>query len=255
MVRLMILLGVFIALRCAGTKSTPQLSQEEARWETVQRVLQENYDNLRTLSADGKVIIETPEASYTANATIHLKKPDSIYVKIEAAFGIDVGVLFADRHRYVIYTPMQNTVYTGPADSFNLDRFLSFRLSYKKLVQLLSGLETAEPISSGTIHRQENQLLLLSKNGDQPVVHSVDPYNGVVTQTRTYNQNHELVFLAHYSRFSTFDGVRLPKTIRIQRPRQKESITFFYNSVAVNQKIDPDKFTIVVPEKAIKVDL
>ncbi|MBN1542345.1 DUF4292 domain-containing protein [candidate division KSB1 bacterium] len=252
---LIALTAALTALQCAGSKSSPILGQQEHQWDVVQRVLQQNYDNLQTLSASGKVIIETPQASYTANSTIYLIKPDSVYIKIEAAFGIDVGVLFADRRGFVLYTPLQNTVYTGPADSFNLDRFLSFRLSYDKLLNVLSGLEVAEQITSGTIRRQENQLLLLNSNGEQKVLHVVDPYFGVISQTQAFNKNRELIFLAQYSRFSTVNGVRIPKTIRIQRPDQKESITFFYNTVSINQEIDPRKFTINIPEKAIKIAL
>ena len=249
------ILASLFSWQCGGGYDRPALYPDDHRLTTIQSVLAKNYQKIETFQASGKLLIESPRGSYQANAKDFIKKPDSVYVKIEASFGIDVGILFANRNHFLIYTPMQNVYYTGPIDSFDLKKFLAFDLSYDQLVQVLLGLEIAGDLKNGQVRQDQNRLVLVGTNELKAVMYLIDPYRGVITQSQMYDQNNQLIFLAQYSRFDRIDGMFVPKTIRVQRPKRKESITFFYTTVKLNESILPKEFAVKISPKATRVEL
>ena len=50
--------------------------------------------------------------------TLALKKPDSLLIRFEGPFGLDVGFLFLSRSQYVMFNRMENQVIYGePSDA------------------------------------------------------------------------------------------------------------------------------------------
>jgi len=244
-------LSVF--LLCAGCTKVvhrPVFSPDENRWEIVRQNLLHNYSRLRTLKGQAKLIIETPQAAYSANASILINRPDSLYMKIEAALGIDIGSLFADRSRFVLYAPMQNTCYVGSTDSMDLDAFISFDLSYAKLLQALMGMELAHGTKKGVLKPSNNTLIYTGNNGQYQYKYQIDPYQGVVTKMFIRDKNNQIVLLKEFSRFVELSGVKIPRTIRLMRPEKKESLTLFYKQLTINGRIAAKDFRIRVPENS-----
>ena len=128
--KLLITLGgicVFVfMMQCAPALQRPAISQNETQWHTVQNVLENNFKKLRTLKGQGKLIVETQDVSYNANAQIVFKNPDSVLIKVEAIFGIDVGSLFADRKAFKVYIPSHNTCYFGKSESLEKNQLIAF---------------------------------------------------------------------------------------------------------------------------------
>ena len=241
---------LLVFLQCTKAVHRPVFNPNEDRWEIVRQILLHNYSRLRTLKGHAKLIIETPQAAYSANAEILINRPDSLYMKIEAALGIDIGSLFADRTRFVLYAPMQNTCYIGSTDSMDLDAFISFDLSYAKLLQILMGMELAYGAKKGVLMPVENALIYTGQNGQYQYNYLIDPYQGVVTKVFVKDKNNQIVLLKEFSRFVELSGVKIPRTIRLVRPEKKESLTLFYNRLTINRRIAAKDFRIKVPENS-----
>jgi hypothetical protein len=239
-----IIVSLLMLSSCGRVLHRPALKPDETRMETIQQVLQQNAHQLRTLYASGNILVETPESSFQGTVTVRIKKPDSLYVKLEATLGIDIGVLFADRREFLLYTPMQNTYYTGASRDLNLRRFLPVDPSIDRLIETVSGLCTAQDLTQGIVKVKENELILFGRHNDRYYTFWIDPYKGVVLQSQIRNQDDDLLYLAQYERFKREGKVYLPQTIRIQRPKQNESVTLFYTSVRANKQIPAASFAI-----------
>ncbi|NOY57962.1 MAG: hypothetical protein GXO75_03380 [Calditrichaeota bacterium] len=62
--------------------------------------------------------------------------------------------------------------------------------------------------------------------------------------------------LEEFDRFVRMNGgVFVPRTIRLQRPVEKQSLTLFYENLVVNKKISKKDFNFKVPQKVLKVTL
>lgn len=231
------------------------LSLEESSIDVVKRALAQNYTRLRSFDGVGNLTVESPREALTANASVLVKNPDSVYVKLEVAWGMDVGLLFADTDSFIIYTPMQNIYYAGMTAELNLEYFINFHVSYDQLLRVLAGLEPATELRDGKLIRGDSHLILGGYYGEHKVAHWINPQHGVVTETQLFDDQNELILKAEYERFRRIDGVHLPQTIRITRPVMKEKLTLFYSDIRVNKDIDPKKFRINLPSSATKIRL
>jgi len=241
---------------CAPALRRAAINPGETNWQVIPQVLQNNFDRLKTLKGWGRLVVETPQMAYNATSSIVFKKPDSLFVKIEAIFGLDVGTLFADRDIYRLYIPSYNTCYTGSPDSMALSQFIAFDMSLKRLIHVLTGLETAQGLSNGILKKDKNRIILWGNDGTFIHKYYIDPQQGVITRAEIRNKKNQTVFLEEFDRFIRLDdGVFVPRTIRLQRPLEKQSLTLFYENLVVNKKVPAKEFKFQIPEKVIKVTL
>ena len=257
--KLLITLGgicVFVfMMQCAPALQRPAISQNETQWHTVQNVLENNFKKLRTLKGQGKLIVETQDVSYNANAQIVFKNPDSVLIKVEAIFGSDVGSLFADRKAFKVYIPSHNTCYFGKSESLEKNQLIAFSMNYNRLIQSVTGLNIANAISKGILRRVDETLILYGKENNHFIKYWIDPQLGVVTKSETRDSQNRLLLLEEYSRFIKTNGVVVPKTIRIKRPLSKESFTLFYETIRTNPNVQAKDFVLSVPKSAYKIML
>ncbi len=255
-----LLLLVFIIsslwLGCARTMRRPALSEEETRWEVVPDILRQNFERLKTLKGRGKLIIESPELSYSADSRIVFKGPDSLYLKIEAILGIDIGWLFSDRQSFTVYMPFTNSFYTGSIDSFRFGGLLSFDdMTYDRLIQAVIGLELIPPVNGGRLSRSGKSLLLSGTVENFRLKYWIDPRKGVVTKAEMRDKEGQLILSGEFQRFIRSANVYLPRSIRLQRPAQKQSITVFYEDLQVNKQVTNKDFKTRIPDNAVKMVL
>ena len=52
---------------------------------------------------EGKFTIETPEIAQSASFFLNLQKPDSVMLRIEGPFGIEVGAAIVTRDEFLFY--------------------------------------------------------------------------------------------------------------------------------------------------------
>lgn len=243
-------------LGCAGTARRAALSDEETRWEVVPDVLRQNFERLKTLKSRGKLIIESPELSYSADSRVVFKGPDSLYLKVEVILGIDIGWLFADRQTFTAYTPFTNSYYTGSIDSFRFGDLLAFDdMTYDRLIQAVIGLELIPRVNNAQLSRSGKSLLLSGTVDSFALKYWIDPGKGVVTRAEMRDQKGQLILSGEFQRFIKSSDVYLPRSIRLQRPAKKQSITVFYDFLEANKEISKKEFKTKIPESATRMAL
>jgi len=246
---------VIVFSGCAGLFQRSVFQNRDINWNSISQLSYNNYKRLKTLDGWAKLTVQSPIQSFTADIHIRLKNPDSLYLKIEAAFGIDVGLFFADRQKYLIYSPMQNLCYTGSVDSLYKAPLFDIEISYDKLLQVFAGTELPVKIYDQRIEKNENSVILYGRTDSLFYKYTLETRYGLVKELQIRDAKNELLALHEFSRFSRINGVVLPQTIKVKRPKTREAISLFYTRLKINKKFKQDDFSVKMPESVLKVNL
>jgi len=240
---------------CSGLYQQSVFHNRQIDWDTISQLSHNNYGRLKTLDGWAKLTIQSPVQSFTANTHIKLKRPDSLFLKIEAAFGIDVGLFFANRQYYLIYSPMQNICYTGSVDSLQKSPLFDIEISYEKLLQVFAGAEVPVKIYNQQIENNNKNIILYGRTDSLYYKYFLDRRYGLVKKLEVRDEKNNLISLHEFSRFRRINGVTIPQTIKVKRPISKESISLFYTRLKINKEFDQDDFRITLPNNVLKVNL
>lgn len=270
-----LLICFFVISGCAGR--TPKIEREWQPKELYSRVV-ENYRRLQTFRGEGPLTIESPQARLMAPAKILVLKPDSIFIKIEAALGIDAGFFFADRHQFATFSPLENLYFFGETQKVRELTFFQMDLTYDEMMSGLVGVALPHFDSTFTITREGEEYRIEGKRQQRPteempvngmtqyaaaaidstawrVTYWINAARGVVVKAEERDENGELYARQDFKRFRQVHGVWLPQLIQMQRPALKERLTIFYNHIDLNNKIAASEFVIRVPKNTRRIDL
>ena len=251
----LLFLYIILGLQCAVFKPGPVLTVAEQDTDMIKKALYNNFQNIRTLNATGRIMVQTPYESFSGHAQILLRKPDSIYIKLEAMLGLDIGVFFTDNDQVTLYSPTENIVYSNAhPDTLNLESFIGFQLPKSKFVQLLCGQHLPKFDATPGTWTPES-IILKHTLGHGTPTYIIDPYWGAVTEVTLHNSDGILLQQEKYSQFIRKGGSRIPRVIRIIRPKDHQALTLVYETVAVNKNIDPGRFQLKLPDSAVRYDL
>jgi len=271
-------MGMLAALAFAGCAGrAPELNRDWQPEELHARVV-ENYRRLHTFRGEGPLTIESPQARLSAPSRILVLKPDSIFIKVEAALGIDAGFFFADRRQFATFSPLENLYFFGETEKVRELTFFQMDLTYDEMMSGMVGAALPHFDSTFTITREGDEYRLEGKRPQRfaeemhangmtqyaaaeldsaawQVIYWVDAKRGVVVKAEERDENGALYARQDFKRFRQVRGVWLPQLIQMQRPALKERLTIFYNHIEVNDKIAASEFVIRVPQNARRVDL
>ena len=237
---------------CAGLfRSTkPDLSRMTV--EELRDRIERNHLAFRTLVGRGKISAQMPGAVQEASVDLKIIMPDSLYLKVEAIFGIDVGTFVANKTKFALHSPMQKVLYTGNLSSLDLSRFFQVDISYQELFEAAIGTPKLEIGKAAPLKIQDNQYVLNIVNHTGLHRYRVHPVDFVITRYQYYDSLGTLQIVKEFSKFEKYGNVRLPKVILIQKIAQKQVFALFYSSRKLNTPIDPKTFKIRVPPKSTR---
>jgi len=214
----------------------------------------DNYRRLRAFRGAGKIIIETPELQYAGPVQVAARLPDSLIVRVEAAFGIDVGFFFVDQQRFATYAQLENTYYTGLTRQAPALIFFHIEVSFEEIMSAVTGAVVPPFDSTFVIQTGEKDYRFSGRRGDYQVSYVVDPEKGVVKRGELMNAEGQIVARQEFSRFRKKGGVWLPQLIRAEQPPLQQRMTIFYERMNADADIAPAEFTFKVPDSAKRVD-
>jgi hypothetical protein len=221
--------------------------------EAIQARVNQNYQKLSNFEGQARVIIELPGAGYNGYSDVYVKMPDSVLVKTEAILGIDIGVLFFDHQYFGAYAPKENSFYYGEIDILDLRDFLQVELKTEELYEVLTGLTQIDVDSSSRLKFDDGKFLITTLWPQGEVRYWIDPKKYIVTRCYLVNEDGETILKKEFSRFKKYDGLVLPRTIRLTRPKAKERLTVYYTKQKINSPISPEKFKLKIPKNAKRI--
>ena len=213
-----------------------------------------NSDMIESLEASGTISIDSPELSNSASIDIKLKKPDSIYVKIEGPFGISVANALITRDNFIYYNAQENVVITGPTNENNIVAILKIKVTFYDLMNSLSVSYTFADRDADSINALiENQNYIILENNDasrikyfiEPETYYLNGYNIIDTKNKSLLE----VSFNKYNPEKTVKGtVNFPDNIKVYNPDKEQRVYLDYDSKVINKS--DIKFKMNVPKSA-----
>ena len=239
-----------------GCAARRELLPTETRLQVIRAAVEQNNAELTSLSGRAQVVVESPQQSFSGEAVVNILKPDSLYVRIEALLGMDVGVLKADRRRFLIFAPTEKTAFFGAgADTLRLAAFLGFDMTFDQLMQVVSGTASIGHLQKPAVQAVGDNIVVTGRAQQMHYEYTVNSQYGAVTRLVLRDPNGAMVRMEEYKQFMRRGNVRLPRYIRVMRPAQKESLTLFYHQINVNVPLSAGDFAVRLPADVIKIRL
>lgn len=216
--------------------------------ELIERVRAES-DRVRTIAGSGTLVFDSPRVSGSAEFTLALHKPDSLLVRLEGPFGLDVGMLFMDGEGYVVYNSMDNEVIVGASDSAALRTLIPVPLSAAQIVDAFSGRYPIDP--GGRVLRygiDDDRFLLTTLCGTDTCRYWVDPEALAVTSYRRTGPDGLVLLEGELTTFATIDDIQLPRSIVLRAPARRSTLRILFADLDVNG--DSPDFSYTVPATA-----
>lgn len=202
----------------------------------VQTRVEENHRRILSLSGDGTLAIETPEMAQSGSFELTLRKPDSLLVKIEGPFGIDVGSAMVTREAFFLYNSLQNQLLVGETNPANLSRILHLQIDFDDVLDLFSGgiflPEDRTSPSSFSIEDEQYILTFNSPTGTRR--YWIEPESMQIVKIQHLDASGRLSLEQLFSRFRTVNGVTVPQYVRLTMMAERRRVSISYSDITVN---------------------
>ena len=243
---ILLLPGLFI-FSCTATDVE---TSSDITFEELRDRVNANSGKLLSLDADGEISIDSPGLSNTGSITVSIKKPDSIYTKLEGPFGIDVADLLITRNDFLYYNVNDNKVISGSSTPGNLRIIMKVNVNFDEIINAFSGKFTFENTvyDDVNISMTDRNYVVTVKTKKEIRKYWIDIYYFYVTKIGTYDLNGGTLIEINYDNFYLKDGIHFPKKISIIRPKEKQFIWLTY----YNEEFNNDKLTykLKIPKSA-----
>lgn len=228
------------AIKHADRTVTPQ---------EIREVVERNHQNIRALLGNGRISVESPEIAQSGSFELALRKPDSVLVKLEGPFGLDIGSALVTREEFQFYNSFNNQLVTGPTNAQNLGRIFRLDLEFDDVLNLFTGgifmpEDRLDP-DDFAVEGEEFVMRYQRKGGSR--VYWVDPETMLIVRVQFVDGQGRLVLEQRFSKFTTIDGITVPQYVRVTMYRERRMVSIAYSDLALNV---PFQLSFRVPENA-----
>ena len=221
----------------------------------IQAQVEQNHDRVLSLSGKGTIAIETADMAQSGSFELSLRKPDSLLMKIEGPFGIDVGSAMVTRDEFLFYNSFQNQLLVGTTTAANLGRILRVELAFDDVLNLFTGgIFLSEDRSTPSAFSIEDEQFVLSF--ERPTGtrrYWIDPETMQIVRIQFLDSRGTLALEQLFSRFRTIDGIIIPQYVRVTMMTERRRVSVSYSDIAVNPS--DLQFSFQVPNTASRKHL
>jgi outer membrane lipoprotein-sorting protein len=217
---------------------------------TLIQMVGAEQQRVHSMVGEGSVTFDSPEIAGTASFDMAMKRPDSLLVRFEGPFGIDVGTLFLSRNKYLVYNSLENVVYTGTPTSSTLRAVIPFDLTYDEILNAFSGMVSLpkDPAEVSAYTIDEDRFFLSLQCGTNLCDYWIDPEYRLVTRYQVTDTQGHVLLEAQTLGVIEQDSLNVPRRIRVTFPEQGRRISISYSSLTLNGA-EPS-FSFSVPPNA-----
>lgn len=256
---LILLLTAFILSSCTASQPEEKELQKIPIKEIKEKVNKISHA-IETLEASGSISIDSPEMSSSGSIEIKIKKPDTVYVKIEGPFGIDIAVALITRSDFTYYNVQENKVFTGPSTDINIGAILRIKVSFDELINSFSGsFHFEDELTDSTEAGSENNSYVLQVN--KPLYkqkYYVEPNNYFINRYSVLDAGNKPLLEVNYTNFKPEKvngmNINFPDNITINKPENKQTVWLQYETKEINKKNLTFKMKVPKSAKVIKWD-
>jgi hypothetical protein len=244
---------------CSGSEAGEQQKElNNIPLKEIKEKVNKNSLAIESLEASGSIAIDSPEMSNSGSIEIRIRKPDSIFVKLEGPFGIDIANALITRNDFIYYNVQENLVITGPSTDINIGAILRIKVSFDELLNSFAGSFHFDTDNNDSMNAvAENNAYLIQVN--KPFVkqkYYVEPNAFIVSRYSVVDPADNLLFDVNYSNFTSEPtggvNVNFPNYIILNRPDKKQTVWLKYDTKEINKKNISFKMRIPKSAKTLK---
>lgn len=221
-----------VLFSCAPPKTVTRLPELEAE-EIINRV-HERTQSITFLQADGTLTVESPESSGSTSFELQVKRPDSLWMRMSGPFGVSIGTLLLSRQKFIFYNAMENVRISGTPTPSTMERVFNLSLSFDDIIDALTGGFGASINNDDDVHVRlaDGHYVLTAHSGSGRKEMWVEGKTFVITKFGEFDGNGKPIITSTATRVERIQNADMPHLIRIIRPRERQSLTIAYRSLA-----------------------
>jgi len=207
-----------------------------------------HVSKLTTFEGWAKWNASSPEGNFRGTLKIIVKTPDSLWMKMEGPFGVDLGIARVCGDSGLFYSPWENRVYKGSIHRLIMNGVIPLEDSHPHIIYSLLGLVIPQETmfdSLLSIHIQDDYYLLDYKKQESLWVRGQDP---VIFRWEKQDQSGEVIWKWEGRDFRKTGKIKLPKMIKMSSSSPKRQFTIFYEKVKTNKKLRRKWCKVNIPE-------
>lgn len=220
------------------------------------RVQQQTVANaLSTMEAEGVIAVETDQMAQSVSFFLTLKKPDTVFIRLEGPFGLGIGAALVTPNRFQFYNSLTNELISGDANTENLSRVLNMQLSFDDIVGLFAGARFMPDDDRDPDNiRTDGETLFAEYDGNgEKRVYWIENESKNVRRIQFFRGGDKPALELRYSDYKEIGGLRIPYKIRMIRSSARQTAGISYREIALNKDLPPVIMT--VPDNADRVEL
>ncbi len=250
----LILLFVFFAVvfqACSGSTGDGLASVQVKE---IKEKVNLNSSLIQTLEASGNIAFDSPEQSGQGWIEVKIKKPDTVYVKIEGPFGISVANALITRYDFIYYNVQENKAILGPSTDINIGAILRIKVTFDELMNGFTGGFSIKGGDEDSAMAESENGLFTIKSVKNPGMQKfyIDPSLFTVQKYNSFDENNKTLVEVNYSNYfeenASGKTVYFPANIKIKNPDKKQSVYVDYVNKTFNK--EGLTFNIKIPKSA-----
>lgn len=229
-----------VIIACSGSREDIELDKIPVK--EIKQKVNEHFNKIESLEAYGTIAFDSPEMSNSGFMEVRIKKPDSVLVKIEGPFGIDIANAMITRTDFIYYNVQDNKVIMGPTSDINIGAILKIKISFDELINSFSGafyFENEERDSVDAASENNTYVLQVTKDYGKKK-YFIEPNTFLVNKYSVYDNKNRQMLEVNYSKFESeyieSGTLNFPNHITINKADTKQKVWIMYEGKELNKK-------------------
>ena len=225
-----------VLVTLAGCSAGVGLADRTMTAESVEAEVLRNAGRVHALTGSGTLSVETPEIAQSVAFELTMRKPDSVMIRIEGPFGIDLGLALVTRREFLFYNSMSNELLAGPTNQANLGRILRVGLEFEDLLNLFSGGEffREDRGAPAAFAIEEEEYILTFRTATGTRRYRVEPRSFQIVGIDHLDESGALLLEQSFGNFVNVEGITLPQIVRITARQERRRLSLAYSDFSVN---------------------
>jgi len=241
---------------CTGSHGSVDLDPVSVK--DIKSRINKNSAIIETLEASGNISFDSPENSGTGWLELKIKKPDTVYVKIEGPFGISIANALITRTDFTYYYVQENKVIMGPSTDINIGAVLRIKVSFDQLINGFTGSFIMKESETDSNYAENESEYYLIKNNitSGTEKYYIEPALFRISKYKLVNRSDKPIVEVDYSGYQeetvTASKIYFPYNVKIKNPDKSQTVYVEYINKEINKPNMTFKMKIPKSAKVIK---
>ena len=255
---MILLLSIYLIILfisgCVPSKPTEEVEILPA--ERLVNKLEANRRRIKSFEGTGTLVVQSSNAENKASFETSLIKPDSLYLTILGAFGIQLAQTLVTTDNFIFYDDLHNTAYQGQLSEDVLKNIFKIDLPFSDIIDAFVGSVNLtkhlyKQPTKYSVEYDKYTLTYVDSTTNFTSIYKIDIRSLGITSFQVIDPNGDIALDCKYSDFDYIENVAVPYTIDVQNAKEGQSVSIKYKKIRANAadiSIDfkvPDDATII----------